>query len=156
VLGLQASMVQGLPSSTTGAALATQAPFALHVSLPLQALPSVQELPAATGAWCTPVVASHVSVVQGLPSSTAKAVPAVQVPLVQTSLPLQTFASAQEVPLATATCVTPCTGSHASEVHGLPSSSTGALPATHAPAWHFSLPLQTLASAQDVPLARAA
>src|SRR6186997_1535286 len=48
-------------------------------------------------------------------------------------------------------CVTPCTGSHASVVHALPSSTAGAVPAAQKPFWHVSAPSHTVALAQAVP-----
>ena len=150
--GSHASAVQGLPSSIVGGALATHAPEALHVSLPLQALPSEQDVPVATGVCRTPVFGSHESAVHGLPSSTVGAAPDAQAPLEHISAPLQALPSEHDVPFATAICVTPAAGSQASAVHGLPSSSAGGVPGAHAPAWHSSLPLQAFPSEHDVPL----
>ena len=45
VAGAQESVVQGLLSLTTGGVPAVQVPLALHVSAPLQALPSLQDVP---------------------------------------------------------------------------------------------------------------
>jgi hypothetical protein len=65
---LHASTVHGLPSSTAGGVPAVQWADALHVSLPLQALPSEQLVPAGTGVCVTTPFVSE-SAVQGLPSS---------------------------------------------------------------------------------------
>jgi hypothetical protein len=94
--------VQGLPSSSTGGVPAAQVPLASHVSLPLQALPSEQEVPPATGACTTPRVGSQVSFVHALPSSSDGGDPATQVALaLQVSAPLQAFPSEHDVPAAT-------------------------------------------------------
>jgi hypothetical protein len=61
VAGLHESTVHGFPSSTDGGVPARHAPAALHVSLPLQALPSEHDVPAArTGFEQTPVLVLHV------------------------------------------------------------------------------------------------
>src|SRR5262245_23505491 len=52
-------------------------------------------------------------------------------------------------------CVTPWTGSHASVVHVLPSSTTGGVPAAQKRFWQVSAPLQRLPSGHDVPSANA-
>src|SRR5436309_2199156 len=92
------------------------------------------------------------SVVQGLPSLQLSAVPAAHVPAWHVSAPLHTFPSLHEVPLATAACWQPCTGSHVSVVQGLPSLQLGGVPAVQIPAWHVSAPLHTLPSLHEVPL----
>jgi hypothetical protein len=68
IVALHESIVQTLPSSQFGGAPPTHVPFE-QVSLPLQALPSLQLVPTGTGV-CTgaPVVKSHESAVQALPS----------------------------------------------------------------------------------------
>ena len=74
-------------------------PAALHVSAPLQALPSEQALPAGSGACLTPVAGSQLSVVHRLPSSTGGAVPPEQTPApLQTSTTLHALSSEQDVP----------------------------------------------------------
>ena len=149
----QTSAVHGLPSSSTGGIPAAQVPAALHVSLPLHAFPSEHELPAATGECAIPVAGSQLSVVHGLLSSIAGAVPAIQVPEpLQTSLPLQTLASAQEVPVAAGVCVTPATESQLSDVHGLLSSTGTAEPGVQVPAWQASPAVHALLSLHSVPL----
>jgi hypothetical protein len=151
--GSQESAVQGFPSSTTGEVPAVQTPDPSQVSLPLQAFPSEQEEPSATGAWWTPVVGSHESAVHKFPSSTTKGAPAPQKPMaLHVSWPLQTFASSQLVPSAAGVCVTPAVALQASTVQGLPSSMTGATPAAHAPVLlQVSAPLQAFRSEHEVP-----
>jgi hypothetical protein len=81
---------------------AVQAPAALQNSRPLQALPSEQLVPIATAVWLTPAVASHESVVHGLPSSTTGGVPKTQTALaLHVSAPLQALSSEHDVPAAT-------------------------------------------------------
>src|SRR5207248_843747 len=127
---------------------ATQAP-AWQVSSPLQALPSEQEVPSATGTCVHPITGSQASAVQGLPSSQLGAGPATQAAARQVSSPLQAFPSEQEVPSATGAWVHPATGSQASAVQGLPSSQLGDGPATQAPARQVSRPLQAFPSEQE-------
>lgn len=148
------SAVQGLPSSTLAGAPGVHTPD-WHVSAPLHWLSSGQAVPFAAGPWTTPDEGSHESAVHGLPSSTGSGVPGVHVPDWQVSVPLQTLPSVQFVPFETTTWVTPVTGLQESAVHGLLSSTTGALPAVQVPAWHVSAPLQTVPSAHAVPLALA-
>jgi hypothetical protein len=154
-VGSQASVVQGLPSSTVRGVPGWQVPLKLQVSAPLQTLPSEQLVPAATLVWVTPFTGSQASVVQGLPSSTVRGVPGWQVPLeLQVSVPLQTLPSEQLVPVVTFVCVTPVVGSQASVVQGLPSSTVGGVPGSHVPLeLQVSAPLQTLPSEQLVPAA---
>ena len=149
----QLSEVQGLPSSNVGGVPRTQVPPALQVSLPLQALPSEQGVPTATGLCATPVTGSQLSAVQGFWSSIVNGVPGIQDPdALQVSLPLQTLLSAQDVPAATGVCVTPVPGLQLSAVQGFPSSRMGAVPGLHEPLeLHVSLPLHALPSVQDVP-----
>ena len=137
----------------TTAVPAVQTPVALQISLPLQALPSEHEVPAATATWVTPATGSQLSVVHGLLSLVGGGVPAIQTPEpLQTSLPLQRLLSAQEVPAAMGVCVTPVTGSHVSAVHGLPSSTGGMVPGKQVPvASQAPTPVQMLPSVQGVP-----
>ena len=74
----------------------------MHVSAPLQALPSEQLDPALTGVWVTPVAGLHASVVHGLLSFNVGGVPATQVPALHVSAPLQALLSVQDVPLGAA------------------------------------------------------
>jgi hypothetical protein len=142
--------VQALPSSQLGGVPAVQVP-AWQVSAPLQTVASAHEVPFATATCWQPRTGSQLSVVQTLPSLQFGGVPAVQLPLWQVSAPLQTVASAHDVPFATGGFWQPATGSQLSLVHGLPSVQLGAVPGVHVPDWQVSAPLQTLASAHDVP-----
>ncbi len=75
VAGSQESVVQGFPSSRTGAVPAWQVPAPSQASSPLQVLLSAHEKPAASGVWTTPEMGSQESAVQGFPSSTCGGVP---------------------------------------------------------------------------------
>ena len=79
VTGLQASVVHALPSSQLSADPGVQTPI-WHVSLPLQTLPSLHDVPFVTFTCWHPATGSHVSVVQGLPSLQLSDVPAWQTP----------------------------------------------------------------------------
>ena len=90
---------------------------------------------------------------QMFPSSTTAGGFCVHVPVeLQVCVPVQTFVDPHEVPVATGVCETPVCGSHASVVHGFPSSTTGAEPWTHvalesqvyAPTQRFELSAQAL------------
>ena len=72
----------------------------------------------------------------------------------QVSVPLQRFASAQEVPFVTGMFLQPVAGSQESVVQELLSLQFGAAPATQLPFEHVSFPLQKFPSGQAVPLAR--
>jgi hypothetical protein len=79
-------------------------------------------------------------------------VPAVHCPLeLQASAPLHALPSAQLVPAATGVWLTPVEAWQLSAVQGLPSSRLGGTPTVQAPDWQVSLPLQAVASAQEVP-----
>jgi hypothetical protein len=153
VAALHASTVQGFPSSSAGATPAWQCVAPSQVSRPLHALPSEHEAPAAVAVCTTPVAGSHESTVQGIPSSTAGAVPAWHAPVaLQISLPLHALPSEHAVPAAAGVWVTPVAGLHASTVHGFPSSTVGAVPAWHAPVpLQVSVPLHAFPSEHDVP-----
>jgi hypothetical protein len=97
---MQLSVVHTLLSLQLGAVPAVQAPV-WQVSAPLQALPSVHEVPLATLTFWQPVAGTQESVVQALPSLQLGAALAVQVPLWQVSTPLQALLSLHVVPLAT-------------------------------------------------------
>ena len=150
---LQLSAVHGFASSTTGGVPGWHIPLALHSSVPSQALPFAQDVPAATGTWATPAAGVQLSAVHGLPSSIGGAVPGVQTAVaLQTSLPLQALASLQLVPAATGTWVTPEAGTQLSVVQGFESSMSGGVPLWQAPvALQVSEPLQRLLSLQLVP-----
>ena len=102
LIGSQASAVQGLPSSMAGGAPAEQVPLALHVSLPLHALPSEQAVPTVTGTCETPFVGLQESAVHGLPSSVATALPARHAPAMQLSPEVQALESEHAEPSACA------------------------------------------------------
>jgi hypothetical protein len=165
VPGVQSPFWQvSAPSQTV--ALAHEVPFVTAVlwQLPpvqesvVQGLPSSQVAAVVHGtqpgiAVCTqPVTASQVSVVHALPSSQLSGVPEAQVPDWQLSAPLHTFVSAHEVPFATAVCWHPATESQESVVQGLLSLQLSGLPGAQVPDWQVSVPLQTVASGQGVPL----
>jgi hypothetical protein len=153
-VGEQASVLQGLPSSTLRVDPAVHVPETSQVSLPLQALPSLHDVPAATGVCVTPLAASQASVVQGLPSSTVGAAPATQAPLAsQVSGPLQALPSPHDVPASTGVCVAPVAALHASVVQGLPSSTATWAPLAQVPAWQVSFCVQASPSVQVVPSA---
>jgi hypothetical protein len=57
--------VHALPSSTGSGVPGAQVPEPSHVSLPLQALPSEQPVPAGASEWITPVEGLHESIVHG-------------------------------------------------------------------------------------------
>src|SRR5688572_16289526 len=115
--GSQASSVHGLASSTVGGVPAVQAPELLQASAPLQRFASEQAVPAATGAWLTPVTGSQASAVQRLASSVVRGVPGLHAPMPsQASAPLQTVASTQLVPAETGMCWTPSAGTQLSAV----------------------------------------
>jgi hypothetical protein len=112
--------VQGFPSSTVGAAPGTHAALASQISRPLQALPSEQLVPTATGTCWTPVAGSHESTVQGFPSLTVGATPGRQLAAaLHVSSPSQAFPFEHDVPAAAGVWLTPVAASHASTVQGL-------------------------------------
>src|SRR6267143_559881 len=150
VVGSQASVVQALLSLQTSGVPGAQRPCS-QVSLPLQALPSEQEVPSATGVWTQPLGPQE-SVVQGLLSSQLGGVPGVQAPARQISAPLQASPSEQEVPSATGVWAQPL-GPQESAVQGFWSSQLRVVPGVQAPALQISSPLQTLPSEQEVPSA---
>lgn len=129
-VGSQVSAVQSLRSSQTGATPATQTP-ALQISSPLQTLPSEHEDPSGSWVfWQAPL--THASLVHGFVSS--------QSPF--TLHGLQPGIGVKMHPLA---------GPQLSVVQASPSSQVSGVPRVHVPAWHVSSPLQTSASAHDVP-----
>jgi hypothetical protein len=76
---LHTSLVQALPSSQLSIVPAVQLPL-WQVSLPLQALPSLHELPFATGSCWQLSSGSQVSTVHTLPSSQLGGEPVVHTP----------------------------------------------------------------------------
>jgi hypothetical protein len=119
----------------------------------LHAFPSLQAVPFTTGAWVQPNTGSQPSVVQELPSLQLSGVPAAHVPAWHDSAPLHGFVSPHGVPFRTGVVVHPEVALQPSTVHALPSLQTSGVPATQVPLWHVSAPLQTVESAQAVPLA---
>jgi hypothetical protein len=152
VAGTQESVVQTLLSLQLRAVPAVQVP-AWQVSAPLQALPSVHEVPLATLVFWQPVAGRQLSLVQTLLSLQLGAAPAVHTPAWQLSTPLQALPSLHVVPLATTTDWQPAMASQESLVQGFESLQLSAVPAVQVPLWQVSVPLQTLASAHEVPLA---
>jgi hypothetical protein len=128
----------------------------LHVSSPLQALPSEHDVPAATGVCTQPPFASQLSAVQGWWSSQSSRGPAAQTPAPShCSAPLHASPSEQEVPAGFAGLLhVPLRGSQ------VPTSwqtskaphTIGFLP-TQAPAWQLSVCVQPFWSSHFVPLA---
>jgi len=149
VSALHESMVQAFPSLQLGAVPGLHVPD-WQVSEPLHWSPSLQDAPFARLLCLQPVTASHVSAVQGLPSSQLSGVPARQAPPWHTSAPLQTVLSAQDAPLTIGLWKQPVVALHESVVHGLPSLQSIGSPGLHWPAWQVSMPLHTLASGHGV------
>src|ERR1041384_4326222 len=112
----------------------------------------MQVVPLATDVCWQPRTGSQESVVQTFLWWHVSGEPAVQLPFWQVSVPLQTLASPHAVPFSAAMCVQPKTGSQASVVQALPSSQLSVVPPVHVPFWQVSAPLQTVPSAQAVPL----
>jgi hypothetical protein len=112
-------------------------------------------VPFVTGVLEQPKTAWQLSVVQTLPSSHVRGVPAVQTPAWQVSAPLQTLPSAQAVPLSTGVLLQPVTGLQLSVVQTLPSLQLSAVPAVQVPLWQVSTPSQTSPSLHDEPFGTA-
>ena len=121
-----------------------------HISAPLQALLSLQDVPD-RGEFTQVPLPPHESAVQGFWSSQLPEGPAVQAPAWQVLAPPHWVAGAQTVPLATLVVEQPVVGLQRSAVHELLSLQVSAVPAAQTPARQTSAPLQTLASAQDPP-----
>jgi hypothetical protein len=100
VAGLQLSAVQAFESLQLSAVPAAHVPL-WQVSVPLQRLLSAHEVPLVTFVCVQPVAGLQPSVVQTLESLQLSAVPAVQVPPWQVSVPLHRLVSTHDVPLAT-------------------------------------------------------
>ena len=137
---MQSSLVHGLLSSQLTLLVPAHLP-ALQWSPAVQLLPSSHVLASLFACW-QPATASHVSSVQGLPSSQLRACrPPVQLPAAQMSPIVQTLLSLQLAVFTT--CEQPVAGSHASSVHGLPSSQPSAcVPAVQDPSTHASPTVQ--------------
>jgi hypothetical protein len=101
VIGSQVSAVQAFPSLQSSGAPLVHTP-AWQVSAPLQTVPSLHDVPLITGVLVHPNTGSQPSAVQGFASVQLRAVPPVQVPDWQISLPLHTSPSAHAVPFGTA------------------------------------------------------
>ncbi len=117
---------------------------ALQVSAPLQALPSLQDVPLATFVWVTTPAVLHASAVQGLASSMVAVTEPLQAPLEQVPAVVPMPFAHDAVPQATVlfvwvTC--PVLALHVSVVHGLLSSIVAA-----APTWQLPAVLQKLAA----------
>jgi hypothetical protein len=124
-------------------------PLASHVPAPAQRSPQLD--PTGNGVWWTPP-ASHVSTVQGLPSSMNGGAPGMHAPAPShASTPLQMSVSAQLVPAGSGSCTGPVVELHESAVHALLSSTFGGGPPTHTPPVHVSAVVQALASLHAVP-----
>ena len=78
--------------------------------------------------WAHPEPGLQESAVQRFPSSQLRAVPAVQTPNWQVSVPLHTFPSLHDVPLSTGAYTHPLVGLQLSAVQELPSSHLRGLP----------------------------
>ena len=142
VVALQASLVQVLPS-LHAMAVPAQAPTA-HVSFAVHALPSSHAAVVLT--WLhKPVALTQLSVVHALLSLQLSAGPGTHAEPLHTSPTVQPLPS--EHGCVFAVCVQPATASHASFVHGLPSSQLNQEPATQLPAWQASPTEHTLLSA---------
>src|SRR6266700_1570819 len=126
----------------------------LQVEVTVQRLPSSQDAPSlvAVAPSQNPVAGLQVPAVKQKSPGQLSGVP-VQVPATHWSLSVHRLPSLQGVLLASGVWVTPATGSHASVVHGLASSTTSGVPAWHAPLLlQVSAPLQTFPSLHAVPL----
>ena len=141
---LQLSAVHSLPSSQLGALPGTQLPLA-QMSMTVHALPSVQKLLLLVKVQ--PLVVSQASVVHGLPSLQATALPLAQLPPVQVSPLVQALPSVHGKLLLALT--QPLAELHESLVHSLPSSQLGALPGTQLPPAQVSESVHALPSLQE-------
>src|SRR5215471_18865888 len=89
---------------------------AWHISVPLQALPSLQLVPFATAVCTQPPVGLQESVVHGFPSSQLVPLPGTHCPAWQVDAEAQAVAGAHTVPSATGVLWQPVAGSHVSVV----------------------------------------
>jgi hypothetical protein len=147
---LHVSVVQALLSLQLGGVPPVQVPV-WHVSAPLQALPSLHEVPFVTAVFTQPVDVLQLSVVHTFASLQSGGVPGVQAPLRQVSAPLQALPSAHDAPFATGVFTQPVDVLQLSVVHTLLSLQLGAVPEVHVPLWQVSLPLQAFPSEQEEP-----
>jgi hypothetical protein len=148
--GWHVSMVQALPSSQVSGVPVQTPPW--QISLPVQTLPSLHDVPSGAGVFEHPEAGSQASVVHALASLQLSAAPALHTPLWQVSSPLHTSPSVQGVPFRSGVWRQPRTGWQLSVVQTLASLQLGGVPAVHTPLWQVSVPLQTSASAQETPL----
>jgi hypothetical protein len=132
VAGLHVSVVHTFESLQTTGVPAVHTP-AWHDSVPLQRFPSGHGVPLETTA---------------LPHT-----PAVQVSTVHGLLSLQLAAVLHDWHPEMGVFTQPLSALHESVVHALPSLQLGAVPGEQMPFWHDSLPLHTVESRQEVPLA---
>ena len=147
VVGLQLSIVQGLPSSHDTAVPAHLPPA--QVSLVVQVLPSSHA--AVFCAVTQPVFGSQLSVVQGSPSSHALAPAPLQLPASHASGLVQGSPSSHGAVLFA--LLQPPPLSHVSVVQGLLSSHGAGLVALHTPPVHVSPVVQALPSSHAAELA---
>ena len=139
----QPSLVHTLPSSQAKAAPGWQLPPP-QTSTVVQALLSVQ---GKVLFWCVqPVLASHSSVVHGLPSSHGACVPPTHSPPEHASFSVHELPSSHASVLGVNT--QPLAMLQLSSVHGLPSVHARIAPGLQAPPAHVSLVVQTLPSVQ--------
>src|SRR3989442_810545 len=99
-----------------------------------------------------PVIGSQASIA---PALQLGGVPGVHTPDWQVSSPLQTLASAHDVPFATGVRRQPALGSQVSVVQGLLSAQLTGVPGRQTPARQTSTPLQRLPSLHEVPFGAA-
>jgi hypothetical protein len=128
----QESLVQTLESLQLSGEPAAQVPL-WQVSLPLQTLLSLHDVPLSTGVLAQPLIGLQESVVQTLESLQLRAVPAAQAPLWHVSAPLHTLPSAHVVPLATLVKTQPEAGLQESVVQTFESLQVRGVPAVQVP-----------------------
>jgi hypothetical protein len=138
--------VAGLQVSPTGQLTGApeQVPPA-HTSPVVHRLPSLHA--AVLFACAQPEAGTHESLVQGLLSSQFGAAPPTHTPPAQVSAVVHALPSVQDTVLLA--CAQPDAGTQESVVHTFPSSQLRAVPATHVPVTHVSIPLQALLSLQS-------
>ena len=142
-VGLQVSVVQGLPSSQLRGGPPRHWP-AEHWSPVVQAFPSSHGRE--TFWWTQPVAGTHESAVQTLPSSQLGGGPPTHVPPEHVSFAVQALPSLHDAWLFT--CRQPSWASQRSSVHGFPSSQLMGGPPRHCPFRQKSRLVQALLSLQ--------
>ncbi|MCZ7686712.1 MAG: hypothetical protein M5U28_51375 [Sandaracinaceae bacterium] len=173
----QRSTVQATPSSHATAVPAMQPAPATHISTPLQARPSLQR-PWSGALAHASVSVSHVSIVQGTPSSQLTESRRQPMEGSQRSVPLQKTPSSHSASLSHGSGVSqppsgsqimplgqrassagyehaPVSGSHRSVVQSTASAHSMAMPGRHCPSLHTSTPLQASASSHSAALSHA-